>query len=192
LGTSGFDAPSTIVTKQMHRHYGLLARSRTKANTLAQVRELIDLARPMHKPQPQTNQDHAPAGTEAIDQPVHPCPCCGSPDGHHRDVRGRLGATQQTDCVHDRGPHRYVMMVIATISRVIADRMCCWLMAGNDNVRPNHPPSLWHRPRNPLRNPELDAALGCKRVSRLIRRSAAGRMTPTMLRRRQPNLHSAR
>jgi len=70
-----------ILPKGFHRirHYGLLARSRTKTDTLAQVRELIDLARPVHKAQPQTNQDHTPAGTEAIDQPVHPCPCCGSP-----------------------------------------------------------------------------------------------------------------
>jgi hypothetical protein len=70
-----------ILPKGFHRirHYGLLARSRTKADTLARARELIDLARPVHKPQPQTNQDHAPAGTEAIEQPVHPCPCCGSP-----------------------------------------------------------------------------------------------------------------
>jgi hypothetical protein len=70
-----------ILPKGFHRirHYGLLARSRTKADTLARVRELIDLARPVQKPRPQTNQDHAPAGTEAIDEPVHPCPCCGSP-----------------------------------------------------------------------------------------------------------------
>jgi len=69
-----------VLPKGFHRirHYGLLARSRTKTDTLAQVRELIDLARPVHKPQPQTNQDHAPAGSEAIDQPLHPCPCCGS------------------------------------------------------------------------------------------------------------------
>src|SRR5262245_28260009 len=48
-----------ILPKGFHRirHYGLLARSRTKADTLVRVRELIHLARPVHKPQPQTNQD---------------------------------------------------------------------------------------------------------------------------------------
>jgi Putative transposase len=58
-----------ILPKGFHRirHYGLLARRRTKAAT------------PVQDPQPQTNQDHAPAGTEAINEPVHPCPCCGSP-----------------------------------------------------------------------------------------------------------------
>jgi len=40
---------------------------------------LIELATPVQQPQPSTKQDHAPAGTEAIDKPIHPCPCCGSP-----------------------------------------------------------------------------------------------------------------
>jgi hypothetical protein len=43
------------------------------------MRELIELATPVQSPRPQTNQDHAPDGTEAIDEPVHPCPCCSSP-----------------------------------------------------------------------------------------------------------------
>jgi len=38
---------------------------------------LIELATPVQQPQPSTKQDHAPAGTEAIDKPIHPCPCCG-------------------------------------------------------------------------------------------------------------------
>ena len=59
-----------ILPKGFHRirHYGLLARSRTKADTLAWARELIEPATRVQKPRPQTNQDHAPAGTEAIDQ----------------------------------------------------------------------------------------------------------------------------
>jgi len=70
-----------VLPKGFHRirHYGLLARSRTKADTLAWARELIELATPVQQPRPPTNQDHAPAGTEAIDKPIHPCPCCGSP-----------------------------------------------------------------------------------------------------------------
>ena len=52
---------------------------RTKADTLARARELIELATPVQQPRPPTNQDHAPAGAEAIDKPIHPCPCCGSP-----------------------------------------------------------------------------------------------------------------
>src|SRR5262249_35430181 len=70
-----------ILPKGFHRirHYGLLARSRTKADTLARARELIELATPVQKPRPQPDQDHSPAGTEAVHEPVHPCPCCGSP-----------------------------------------------------------------------------------------------------------------
>jgi len=70
-----------VLPKGFHRirHYGLLARSRTKADTLARARELIELATPVQQPRLPTNQDHAPAGTEAADKPIHPCPCCGSP-----------------------------------------------------------------------------------------------------------------
>jgi hypothetical protein len=70
-----------ILPKGFHRirHYRLLARSRTKADTLARARELIELAMPVQKPRPQPDQDQAPAGAEAVDAPVHPCPCCGSP-----------------------------------------------------------------------------------------------------------------
>ena len=70
-----------ILPKGFHRirHYGLLARSRTKADTLARARELIELAMPVQKPRPQPDQDQAPARAEAVDEPVHPCPCCGSP-----------------------------------------------------------------------------------------------------------------
>ena len=67
-----------VLPKGFHRirHYGLLARSRTKADTLARAREMIKLATPPHTPLP-TKQDHAPADTDATDKPVHPCPCCG-------------------------------------------------------------------------------------------------------------------
>ena len=70
-----------VLPKGFHRirHYGLLARSHTKADTLARARELIELATPVQQPRPPTNQDRAPVGTEAIDKPIHPCPCCGSP-----------------------------------------------------------------------------------------------------------------
>jgi hypothetical protein len=58
---------------------GFADRSRTEADTLARARELIELATPVQQSRPPTNQDRAPAGTEAIDKPIHPCPCCGSP-----------------------------------------------------------------------------------------------------------------
>jgi hypothetical protein len=55
------------------------ARHCTKADTWRGPRELIGLATAVHKPLPQTNRNHAPVGTEAIDELIHPCPCCGSP-----------------------------------------------------------------------------------------------------------------
>jgi Putative transposase/Transposase zinc-binding domain len=67
-----------VLPKGFHRirHYGLLARAKTKADTLARARELIDLATPPRPPRP-TTQDEAAAGTEATDTSAHPCPCCG-------------------------------------------------------------------------------------------------------------------
>ena len=67
-----------VLPKGLHRirHYGLLASSRTKADTIERARELIKLATPPQPPRP-AKQDHTPAGTEATDKPVHPCPCCG-------------------------------------------------------------------------------------------------------------------
>ncbi|MFZ0850673.1 MAG: transposase, partial [Hyphomicrobiaceae bacterium] len=67
-----------VLPKGFHRirHYGLLARSRTKADTIARARKLIDLAAPAPPLRP-TTKDEAPAGTDTTDKRVHPCPCCG-------------------------------------------------------------------------------------------------------------------
>jgi hypothetical protein len=54
------------------RHYGLLASCRTKAATLARARELIAATTPAAK---MKCNDEA-AGS--MEQPTHPCPCCGS------------------------------------------------------------------------------------------------------------------
>jgi predicted RNA-binding Zn-ribbon protein involved in translation (DUF1610 family) len=63
-----------VLPKGFHRirHYGLLARSRTKAETLARARELIAATTPAAKMQ---CNDEVAASRE---QPVHPCPCCGA------------------------------------------------------------------------------------------------------------------
>ena len=57
------------------RHYGLLARSPTKAATLARARALIAAATPA-KPKAKQQPDDDTAAT-AIAKPAHPCPCCG-------------------------------------------------------------------------------------------------------------------
>jgi hypothetical protein len=67
-----------VLPKGFHRirHYGLLARSRTKAETIERARELIKLATPAQPLRP-TTKEEAPADAEATDKPIHPCPCCG-------------------------------------------------------------------------------------------------------------------
>ena len=67
-----------VLPKGFHRirHYGLLARSGAKSDTIARARELIAEAAPPQPPRP-AKQGEATAGTEATDKPIHPCPCCG-------------------------------------------------------------------------------------------------------------------
>ena len=67
-----------VLPKGFHRirHYGLLASSRTKADTIERARELIKLAT-LPQPPRSTTPDEAPANAEATDEPIHPCPCCG-------------------------------------------------------------------------------------------------------------------
>ena len=68
-----------VLPKGFHRirHYGLLASSRTKAETIERARKLIELATPA-QPLRSAKPDPAPAEAEATDKPIHPCPCCGS------------------------------------------------------------------------------------------------------------------
>jgi len=68
-----------VLPKGFHRirHYGLLARSPTKAETLARARELIAAAAPP-KP-PHTKQEPTDGGDAKVETPAHPCPCCGAP-----------------------------------------------------------------------------------------------------------------
>jgi hypothetical protein len=66
-----------VLPKGFHRirHYGLLASSGAKADTIARARELIHAAAPAQPPR-SAKPDEAPAGTETTDKPLHPCPCC--------------------------------------------------------------------------------------------------------------------
>jgi putative transposase/transposase-like zinc-binding protein len=67
-----------VLPKGFHRirHYGLLASSGAKADTIARARELIAAAAPAQPPR-SAKPDEAPAGTETTEKPLHPCPCCG-------------------------------------------------------------------------------------------------------------------
>src|SRR5262249_40422178 len=95
-------------------------------------------ATPVQKPRPQPDHDHAPTGVEGVDQPAHPCPCCGSPMVIIEMFEAGSTPRKRPTACHDHGLHRYVMMMTATISHVTADRLCRWLMAGSDAARPNH------------------------------------------------------
>jgi hypothetical protein len=68
-----------VLPKGFHRirHYGLLAGSGAKADTIVRARELIAAEAPAQPPRP-TKQDRAPADPVAADKPIHPCPCCGA------------------------------------------------------------------------------------------------------------------
>ena len=65
-----------VLPKGLHRirHYGLLARSRSKVATLERVRALIAASMPV----PPTKPQPADTGTVISVKPVHPCPCCGA------------------------------------------------------------------------------------------------------------------
>jgi hypothetical protein len=67
-----------VLPKGFHRirHYGLLASSSAKADTIAGARELIAEEALPQPPRP-AKMDEATAGTEATDKPTHSCPCCG-------------------------------------------------------------------------------------------------------------------
>ncbi len=67
-----------VLPKGFHRirHYGLLARNRSKAATLARARELIAVAVPVQPTKKQQADDSAATATSV--KPAHPCPCCGS------------------------------------------------------------------------------------------------------------------
>ena len=67
-----------VLPKGFHRirHYGLLASSKTKADTLARARELIAAATTATSARQQQESDPA-AGSAAAEKPDHPCPHCG-------------------------------------------------------------------------------------------------------------------
>ena len=111
---------------------------------------------------------------------------------HHRDVRGGLHAAQQTDRDADRDQDRHVMTPIAPLSRIRADRSCCWFTAGDDDARPTSPvpTSIWARsacqtPGSDDRRPRSTAK---RSPARPMLTSTGTRCTP----RRPPNPHSAR
>ena len=136
-----------VLPKGFHRirHYGLLAAAAPRPTTLARARELIAAAAPPQPPRP-AEQDQAPAGAEATDKPVHPCPCCGSPMLIIELFEAGCDAAQQADRDAGRDQDRHVMMLAAPISPVTPDRLCCWFTAGNDGARPDRPSVPSQRP----------------------------------------------
>ena len=71
-----------VLPKGFHRirHYGLLASSRTKADTLERARDLIAAAAaPVQQPASKPMATDAAAASSVVTEKIaHPCPCCGS------------------------------------------------------------------------------------------------------------------
>ena len=84
------------------------------------------------------------------------------------------------------------MMMLATVLLVTADRSCCWLTAGDDDARVDHPSVVGQEPNAPLQDRGADAGLTHEPASALIRGAAACFTSPTLRYRRQPNFHRAR
>ena len=83
-------------------------------------------------------------------------------------------------------------MMIAPISLVTADRMCCWFTAGHDDARPDRPPVYRNDHRSSLQDRSPHNGSPSKRMSVLDYGSAVGFTRPTLDRRCQRNPHSAR
>ena len=137
-----------VLPKGFHRirHYGLLASSGAKADTIARARELIAAAAPPQPPRP-AKQDEATAGTEATDKPIHPCPCCGGRMIIIETFEAGLDAATSSHRVGDRHQGRHVMTPIAPRSPDNAAGLCCWSMSGNDDARPQSLSDPCNRPR---------------------------------------------
>ncbi len=84
------------------------------------------------------------------------------------------------------------MMMVAPISLVTANRMCCWFTAGHDDARPDRPPVLSQGHRSSLQDRSPHNGSPSKRMSVLDYSSAAGFTRPTLHRRCQRYPHSAR
>jgi hypothetical protein len=103
-----------------------------------------------------------------------------------------MHAASSADSLGDRHQGRHLMMPVAAISRVTSDRLCRWLMAGDDGAWPQRPSAALHDPQaarnhrrydtDPARSSPLP--LACRPAGRIDRRSLH-RICP-------PNPHSAR
>ena len=103
-----------VLPKGFHRirHYGLLASSGGKAETIARARELIAVAAPAQPPQP-TKLQQAIARHRGDRQADPSLPMLRWSHDHHRDVRGGLDAATSSHRVGDRHQGRHVMTPIA-------------------------------------------------------------------------------
>ena len=143
-----------VLPKGFHRirHYGLLASSRTKAETIARARELIAVAAPRIA----ATDEAGPgiAGAEATDKPVHPCPCCGGRMIIIETVRSRLRAAHRPTADAARDQDRHVMMTVAPISPVSADRRAAGSLPATTMLGPIAAPALSQAHRSsPARSP---------------------------------------
>ena len=113
-----------VLPKGFHRirHYGLLARSRTKAETLARARELIAAATAGTTwcNRRRISRLTIPRHGQRADPSL---PVLRRTHGDHRAVRGRPHAASSADPGPGCDQDRHVMMMLATVLLVTADRL---------------------------------------------------------------------
>jgi hypothetical protein len=95
------------------RHYGLLA-SGTRADNIARIRSLLDV------PAAQSEAGDTSCAETNEPQPLsHPCPCCGGPHDHHRDVPARHLAGLPSRGIPHRDQDRHIMIKIGACARYL-------------------------------------------------------------------------
>jgi hypothetical protein len=97
------------------RHYGLLASATCKAN-IARARELIATPPPPIHPSAEQDDPDVTAGAGADYRP--PCPYCGGPHDHRRELRTRWRASRPA-LAASRGRDRNAMTPITASSQLL-------------------------------------------------------------------------
>jgi hypothetical protein len=113
------------------RYYGLLA-STTRADNIARAREL--LAVPML---PIEAIKAASTNANEPQTPEHPCPCCGGPHDHHRDLLARLLATVPSDGIRARNQDRHLMSPFTHVPPQSVVTCGFWSSTGYGGARPS-------------------------------------------------------
>ena len=116
------------------RYYGFLT-CQTRAKNIERIRELLAVPLiPLENIKAVSPKASTSAQPEEPKAPVHPCPCCGSNNAHHRDLPARATAETQAHASSARDQDRHLMMTELMLDTCKYAQCLCWLPA--DNVIP--------------------------------------------------------